>query len=730
MPPAENLSKSDSISAEEKLLTEFFAANPKGDQLSFLDIAAPVNKGESLSGFPRSVRTTDCHRRANDSQLNFINLDRFFDRLRSKPNRHETPQDEKDKTDKTNPERKNKPNDGADKKPVKIPQEIPDNGPLPKLQINGKEETYPESKRFDYEDSYGKSKIADPYQWLEKTDSKETKDWVKKQTDLTERYLAGIPQRADLLQRLEKVYDYEQRCDMWKQGDKYYVWKQDGKKEQPELCVMDNLGDKPRTILAPSKLSADGHGIVRNVTISNDGNFAKFNYADCGQDKTRTVIYDIQAQKETTKLPKGVSFEKREPSVSIGSHPEVLANIDSGTLLMSNKNAQNNKIVLVDEKTGESKDIIPETKDLLLETKMVGGKILAHYLNDACSELKLFDTDGKLIKNIDLPGRGSVRSINGSDKDKDFFFTYSNFTTPNMVIRCDASTGNIHTEFQSKPSSFNPNDFVTEEKVCKSKDGTPVHLFIVHKKGLELDGKNPAYLHGYGGFGINRTPVFDNGNIPWLQDGGILVVSNLRGGAEYGEKWHQGGTGVNKQNVFDDYISSAQYLIDNKYTNGSKLSIGGRSNGGLLVGATLVQRPDMFAAAIPEVGLFDMLRFPQIGPGASWQQEYGYPSNPKDFQNFLKYSPLHNLKRGVGLPAVLTMTEANDDRVIPSHSFKFTAAAQRAQANEKNAVLLYVGARAGHAGDGGHGFEKARTQQIEEYASKWAFLKKAMNIKN
>lgn len=721
MPPSENLAKTQSGAAEDKPFADNLAAELNRNKLNLLalqpnEAAAP----RTLPLLPRQFSTIECHRppREQNFDANYVSLDKFFDRLRGKPTQND------------NDKQKLKPAETEDKKPAKEPlKEIPDKGPLPKLQINGKEENYPESKKFSYEDTYGKTKVADPYQWLEKIDSKETKDWVQKQTDLTERYLAGIPQRAQLMQRLEKVFDYEQRSDLWKQGDKFYIWKHEGKKEQPELCVMNQLGDTPKTILDPNKLSYDGHGIVRSAQVSEDGKYVRFAYANCGQDKSRVVYYDVDTQKELWSKPKDAKFPEKEPTVRVDAHPAGLANLDNGTLLMSNKNAQNNKVVFVDAKTGDAKDLIPESKDLLLETKMVGGKILAHYLNDACSQLKLFDVDGKLIKNIDLPGRGSVKHINGSEKENDFFFTYSDFTTPNTVIRCEANSGKTHTEFQAKPP-FNPKDFETEEKFCKSNDGTPVHLFIVHKKGIELDGKNPTYLHGYGGFGVNRTPVFDNGNIPWLQDGGILVVSNLRGGAEYGENWHKGGMRDKKQNVFDDYISSAQYLIDNKYTNGTKLGIGGRSNGGLLVGATLVQRPDMFAAAIPEVGLFDMLRFPQIGPGASWEEEYGYPSNPKDFQNFLKYSPLHNLKRGVGLPAVLTMTEANDDRVIPSHSFKFTAAAQRAQANDKNAVLLYVGARAGHAGDGGHGFEKAKTQQIEEYANKWAFLKKAMNVKN
>lgn len=648
---------------------------------------------QSLLGKRHS--TIDCHDRGNKdgAGLSALDMKSFFDKLK-------------------------------DLFAPKGPHEIPDNEPLPKLIINGKEENYPKSKKFSYEDTYGDKKIADPYQWLEDKSNPDTKDWVKKQTELTERYLAGIPEREQLHKRLEQVYNYESRFDMWKQGGKHYVWKQDGLKEQPELCVLDKFTDIPKTILDVNKLSKDGHGIVRDLSLSDDGKYAEFRFSDGGQDRTRNVIYDIVNQKEIDSLPDGVKTTAREKTASTeGTNipNALLADGSKGEYVLTNKGAQNFKLTFVDAKDGKEKDILPESKDQLIETRMVGGKILAHYLNDACSQLKLFDADGKFIRDVPLPGRGTVKSINGSPDDKEFFFTYSNFTTPHTVYRSDAETGKTEAQFTPK-TPFNPNDFETEEKVCKSKDGTPIHMFIVHKKGLELDGKNPTYLHGYGGFRINRTPIFDNGNIPWLQDGGVLVVANLRGGNEYGEKWHQGGMRDKKQNVFDDFISSAEYLVDQKYTSGDRLAIGGRSNGGLLVGATLVQRPDLFAAAIPEVGLFDMLRFPQLGPGAGWQSEYGYPSNPKDFQNFLKYSPLHNLKRGVGLPSILTMTNVNDDRVIPSHSFKFIAAAQRAQGNEKNPVLLYVGQGCGH------GPEKYTSQLVDEYSNKWSFLKNSMGL--
>ncbi len=594
------------------------------------------------------------------------------------------------------------------------PRQIDANEPLPRLIINGKEESYPQSKRYSFEDDYDKTKIADPYQWLESTDRAETKDWVKKQTELTERFLQSIPERQELHKRLEKIYDYEQRSQMWKQGGKYYFWKQDGLKEQPELCVIDSLNGKPRTILDANTLSKDGHGIVRDLRLSDDGKYAEFRFADGGQDRTRYMYYDLAAKREIAKLPESVrtrNISKDTIAEAPGEKPL--------EFMLTSKGTDRNKLVLIDRASGKQKDILPESEDLLLEAQIIGNKILAHYLKDAASELKLFELDGKLIKKIELPGRGTVKAINGTANDSEFFFTYSDFTTPNTIFRGDAESGKIEAHFVPEPK-FNPDDFETEEKFCKSKDGSPVHLFIVHKKGLKLDGENPVYLHGYGGFRINRSPIFDNGNIAWLQDGGVLAVANLRGGLEYGESFHKAGMKDRKQNVFDDFIASAEFLIEQKYTDKSKLAIGGRSNGGLLVGATLVQRPDLFKAAIPEVGLFDMLRFPKLGPGRAWEPEYGYPSNPEDFKTLLKYSPLQNLKRGSELPAVLTMTNINDDRVLPSHSFKFIAEAQRAQAKKENPVLLYLGQGCGH------GPEKYTTQLVDEYANKWAFLKNAM----
>lgn len=594
------------------------------------------------------------------------------------------------------------------------PKEIDETEPLPKLIIDGKEQSYPRSKRMSYEDSYSDSKIADPYQWLEDKNSADTKDWVKKQTELTEKYLASIPGRQELYKRLESIYNFETRFDMFKHGDKYYLWKQDGLKEQPEFCVLDDFHGKPRTILDPNKLSENGHGIVRDLRLTEDGKFASFRFSAGGHDATVPKYYDINAQKLIDKLPDGQKL------VAVQSANEIeLPDGSKRHYILSDEKTARNKFVYQDG-SGKETCVIPEdSKDQLTGAQIAGNKIVAHYLNDACSRLKVFDLDGKFEREIELPGRGTVKSINGSANSKELLFTYSNFTTPSTIYRADLDTGKTEAHFKAKPP-FKQDDFVTEEKTAISKDGTPVHLFITHKKDLKLDGNNPSYLHGYGGFRINRTPQFDAGAVPWLQDGGVYVVANLRGGAEYGENWHKQGMRENKQNVFDDFIGSAEFLIKNKYTSGDKLAIGGRSNGGLLVGATLVQRPELFAAAIPEVGLFDMLRFPKLGPGRAWEPEYGYPSNPEDLKTFLKYSPLHNLKRGVGLPAVLTMTNVNDDRVLPSHSFKFTAAAQRAQGNEKNPVLLYVGQNRGH------GPEKFTSALIDEYSSKWAFLKQAM----
>ncbi|MBX9685373.1 MAG: hypothetical protein K2X27_01650, partial [Candidatus Obscuribacterales bacterium] len=321
------------------------------------------------------------------------------------------------------------------------PKEIDEKEALPKLIINGKEEKYPKSKRLDIVDQYNSKEVADPYQWLEKPKEADTKDWVKKQSELTEKYLAGIPERAELHKRLEQIYDYEQRFNMWRQGNKYYVWKQDGLKQQPELCVMDNLQGKAETILDPNKLSKDGHGIVRDLVISQDGRYARFNFADGGQDKARRVFYDLKAQKEIAGEPKSAKFNHETDTRR--------AELPDGSLRDYELSTEGNgSLTYRDSKSGERKTVLPETQNKLLEAQIIGNKILAHYLKNACSELKVFDLDGKVLKEIDLPIRGTVKSIKMNESEKSIFFNLSNFSNPNTIYSCDLESGKLETIFK------------------------------------------------------------------------------------------------------------------------------------------------------------------------------------------------------------------------------------------------------------------------------------------
>ena len=315
---------------------------------------------------------------------------------------------------------------------------------------------------------------------------------------------------------------------------------------------------------------------------------------------------------------------------------------------------------------------------------------------------------------MELPGIGSAGGFSGKRADTETFYTYNSFTTPATIYRYDMTTG-ISEVFRQPQVDFEPTEYQTQQVFYSSKDGTKIPLFITHKKGIELDGNNPTYLYGYGGFNVSLTPSFSVSNLVWLEMGGIYAVPNLRGGGEYGETWHQAGMKERKQNVFDDFIAAAEWLIEQKYTSPHKLAIAGGSNGGLLVGACMTQRPELFAAALPAVGVLDMLRFHKFTIGWAWCPEYGDPANQVDFKTLYAYSPLHNLHPGTTYPATLITTADHDDRVVPAHSFKFAAALQSAHQGE-NPVLIRIETKAGH------GAGKPTAKIIEEAADKWAFL--------
>jgi prolyl oligopeptidase len=383
----------------------------------------------------------------------------------------------------------------------------------------------------------------------------------------------------------------------------------------------------------------------------------------------------------------------------------------------TNLNSPRSKVIAIDTRKPEVanwKTIIPEGKDALDGVNVVADQFIASYLKDAHSDIRLYDLKGKFLRSVELPGLGTAGGFGGKRTDKETFYSYTSFTSPTTIYRYDL-TQSKSTVYRQAKVDFDPTQFETKQVFYTSKDGTKVPMFITAKKGIKLDGTNPTYLYGYGGFDISLAPSFSVANLVWMEMGGVYAQANLRGGGEYGEEWHLAGTKLRKQNVFDDFIAAAEWLIANKYTSTPKLAIGGRSNGGLLVGACLTQRPDLFGATLPGVGVMDMLRFHQFTIGWAWKSDYGSSENPEEFKAIYKYSPLHNLKSGVKYPPTLIVTADHDDRVYPAHSFKFAATMQEDQAADAP-VLIRIETRAGH------GAGKPITKSIEELTDEFAFL--------
>ncbi|MEO1561148.1 MAG: prolyl oligopeptidase family serine peptidase, partial [Cyanobacteria bacterium J06632_19] len=398
-------------------------------------------------------------------------------------------------------------------------------------------------------------------------------------------------------------------------------------------------------------------------------------------------------------------------------------NDDNLFYFQTDLNAPRGRVIGINIQKPEPKnwqEIIPQTQETLESIGTINNQFVAEYLKDARSQIKIYDFKGALVREVELPGIGSIGGFNGKKTDTETFYIFTSYTTPGTIYRYDMLTGKS-TIFRQPKVDFNADNYETKQIFYQSKDGTQVPMFIVHKKGIKLDGNNPTYLYGYGGFNISLTPTFSVTSLIWMEMGGVYVVANIRGGGEYGEEWHQAGMKDKKQNVFDDFISAAEWLIDNGYTKSEKLAIAGGSNGGLLVGACMTQRPDLFSAALPAVGVLDMLRFHKFTIGWAWVPEYGSSENPEDFKTLYAYSPLHNLKPGTAYPATLITTADHDDRVVPAHSFKFAAALQAAHDGDAP-VLIRIETKAGH------GAGKPTAKIIEEVADKWAFLVKTLEM--
>lgn len=443
------------------------------------------------------------------------------------------------------------------------------------------------------------------------------------------------------------------------------------------------------------------------ISVSDDGHYLVLSVWKGTDDRYRIVVFDLTRPNDPPlELIDNFDFEY----TFVGNDESVL-------YFQTNRDAPRRRVIAIDvlhSREANWTEIIPQTENTLTSVDIVGDYFLASYLQDAKTLVRQYQLDGTHVRDVDLPGIGTARGFNGDRDHDETFYSFSSFATPPSTYRYDIASGESRL-LRRAEVDFNPDDYVTEQVFYASKDGTRVPMFLTHRKGLQKNGKNRVLLYGYGGFNISLTPRFSVSRLAWMEMGGIFAMPNLRGGGEYGESWHKAGTKLQKQNVFDDFIAAAEWLIDNNYTTPSRLAIQGGSNGGLLVGACMTQRPKLYGACLPAVGVMDMLRFHQFTAGRFWVDDYGSAEDPEGFNALYAYSPLQNLSPGTMYPATLVTTADTDDRVVPGHSFKFAARLQECHTGS-NPVLIRIETRAGH------GAGKPTAKIIEEVADQWAFL--------
>ena len=448
--------------------------------------------------------------------------------------------------------------------------------------------------------------------------------------------------------------------------------------------------------------------------------------AQVSNDEKYLFIYETQSTNGNNLYVKNLTKKDGFVKLTTGFNYDytVLDNVEDNLIVLTNYNAPKYKLVRINVNTldiGNWIDIIPEKRDVLISCELSGGKIVASYLKDARTKLEIYDIKGDYISDIELPTIGKVDQINGLFSDNNLFFTFSSFTMPSTVYLYDMNGNSLKPFFEPK-IDFDFEKYETKQVFFTSKDGTKIPMFIVCKKDIQLDGKNPTMLYAYGGFNISKMPSFNIERLLLLENGGVFALANVRGGGEYGENWHKAGVGLNKQNVFDDFIAASEYLIQEGYTSSKKLSIRGASNGGLLIGAVVNQRPDLFAVAFPEVGVLDMLRFHLFTIGWAWVDEFGSSKDSIQFENLYHYSPLHNIIKNVDYPAVMVLTADHDDRVVPAHSFKYIATLQEKYTG-KNPVLIRIQSKAGH------GAGMPTYMEIDEAADRLAFTFYNLHVK-
>ena len=455
--------------------------------------------------------------------------------------------------------------------------------------------------------------------------------------------------------------------------------------------------------------------------IFSNKQFPLRNYsAQTTDDEKYLIIYETESTYGNSIYIRNLSDKRNDFSqLTTGFEFEysVLDHIDDHLIVLTNYKAPKYKLIKININTlevGNWRDLLPERKDVLSSCALIGGKVVANYIVDAKSKVEVYTLEGEKVSDIEFPTLGTMGGISGSINDTVAFYNFSSFTVPSVVYKYNIET-NHSSEFFKPEINFDFSNYETKQIFYTSKDGTQVPMFIVHKKGLELNGDNPTLLYGYGGFNVSLMPYFSTSRLLWLENGGVYAMANLRGGGEYGENWYRAGTKLNKQNVSDDFIAAAEYLIKERYTSPKKLAIQGGSNGGLLVGAVTNQRPDLFKVAIPQVGVMDMLRFHKFTIGWAWVNDYGSSEDSIQFLNLQRYSPLHTIQSGVKYPAILVTTADHDDRVVPAHSFKYIATMQEKNRRAKNPAIIRIQTRAGH------GAGTPTSLMIEEYTDIYSF---------
>jgi prolyl oligopeptidase len=693
---------------------------------------------------------------------------------------------------------------------------------------------YPESKRGDVVDEYFGTKVADPYRWLEDTDSSETAGWVQAQNKVSLPFLKSLPHRDAIQKRLTELWNYERYGVPVRKAGRLFFTRNDGLQNQAVLYVQDTDEGAPRQLLDPNTLSKDGTVALTQWAVAPDARHVAYGLAVAGSDWNEFRVLRVDDGKDAGDSLKRIKFSAMEwtkdgagffysrypdppkdqkagevfddladnklyyhrlgtaqaddvliyerpdqprwqlyPEVSddgrflyikvvsgtdnrnalyykylddaqhpkldakvaplverIDSQYEPLGNEGSVLYLLTTSKAPKKRIIAVDLRAPEMKNwvpIVPEADDPVEDALIANRQFVVVSMHDARHRLLRYALNGKELPEVKLPGLGSITNtpadglhLYGDPASAELFYSYTDFAHPPQNQRCDLKKGRCEV-FQPVKLAFDPGEYTTEQVFFRSKDGTRVPMFVSYRKGwTKKDGTRPTLLYGYGGFDYAQLPSFGRTELAipalaWMERGGLYAVACLRGGGEYGKAWHQAGTKERKQNVFDDFINAAHYLIRQGYTTTPQLAIHGRSNGGLLVGAVLNQKPDLFGAAVADVGVMDMLRFHKFTIGYAWVDDYGSSDDEKGFKYLYAYSPYHNIKPGTAYPATLVTTADHDDRVVPGHSFKYIAALQAAQAGDKPA-LIRVDVKSGH------GPGKPTAKLIEEVTDRLAFI--------